>query len=462
MAKWYIKKDNVNINEYDDNFFKDIDNVYDSNNHKEIVLCIGKVQSGKTNKIIEIINQAITKYDYDIVVFFAGTTEFLYKQSLNRLNDKKINNQNLKYIERNNVKYLKYRSNEKYIISVLKWKDNLQEVLDFIHSIEDLSNLKIMIIDDESDYASVNIAKKDEFSKTYSVIEKIYSYLYQGKLVQVTATPFANIISNKSKSLKCDRVICWSNSNQYTGIHEFNNRSNQVYEIVEAFKNESHNVKQSVIKATRYFMCVLISCYHYLQLDQDILINEKDYVSMLVNVDLDTNRHNEVIDIIKKEISNIKNNRSSFYSSYSWQITDKEFSNILDKVINNLCIIPLNNKLEENYEQKLKKIRIYVGGTMISRGNTFENMLCELILNAPVNNKISVDTLLQRCRWFGYRNQIIDIMKIFMNIDIYNALIESQRYVDILTVGKHKIDDLYRSIQILDSESKFTKSTGKD
>jgi hypothetical protein len=44
-------------------------------------------------------------------------------------------------------------------------------------------------------------------------------------------------------------------------------------------------------------------------------------------------------------------------------------------------------------------------------------------LNSPLEQP-SMDTMLQRARWFGYREKIFKYMNVVMTKDIYNAYIE--------------------------------------
>lgn len=450
MCKWILVDDNESfINDNYEDISSDISNVFnDKYSWKEIVLCIGKVQSGKTRKIFKCIEKAF-ELDYTAVILLSGVTNYLYDQTLKRLY--KENFDDLKVLDKQDISKSSYNSKNKYILTTLKNIQCLDEIIEFVYKI-DCSNAKILIVDDESDYASVNIMGND-YSRTYQKICELFSLIPNGKLLQVTATPFANIISNNSLELKADRIVCWSNSHEYTGLHEFSERKENIYEIIEGYKTNPHSYRGLITETVKHFVSTIINNY-------DRLSNLEDQITCLFNIDLDKETHIIVCNHVNVSLENIKNS-PLFYDRYiDKNISPDIYWKRLNSFFNNYEIIILNSD-NKDIETKAKYI-FYIGGTKISRGNTFENLISEIIINAPVNGKLSVDTLLQRCRWFGYRKENMDLMKIFMTKNIYDALLESEKYINILTTGIHEIQDLYTQIKILDTASQFVVSTRKD
>lgn len=450
MGRWILVDDNDNyINDNCEDISSDISNVFDCKySKKEIVLCIGKVQSGKTRKIFKCIEKAF-ELNYSVIILLSGVTNYLYNQTLKRLY--KENFSNVKVLDKQDISKYSYNSINKYILTTLKNIQCLEEIIEFVYKI-DCSNAKILIVDDESDYASVNI-KENDYSKTYQKICELFSLIPNGKLLQVTATPFANIISNNSLELKADRIVCWSNSHEYTGLHEFSERKENIYEIIEGYKTDPHSYRGLITDTVKYFISTLINNYNRLN-------NIGDQITCLFNIDLDKETHIIVYNYVNISLQNIKNS-PLFYDKYiDKNISPDIYWKRLNSFFDNYEIIILNSD-NKDIETKLKYI-FYIGGTKISRGNTFENLISEIIINAPVNGKLSVDTLLQRCRWFGYRKENVDLMKIFMTKNIYDALLESEKYINILTTGIHEIQDLYTQIKILDTASQFVVSTRKD
>ena len=107
---------------------------------------------------------------------------------------------------------------------------------------------------------------------------------------------------------------------------------------------------------------------------------------------------------------------------------------------------------EDNfYESKKNGLNIIVGGSLVSRGFTFNNLLVEIILNSP-EQKIPADTLLQRARWFGYRraSNRYKYMKIIMSPHIYNSFAE---FIALQKCMFEYIEDVNKNLKKLDSDT---------
>lgn len=458
MGEWFFidNKNNKQDNLEELDLEKDINQVF-NNSSREIVLCVGKVQSGKTRKILKCIEHAIYNLDYDIVILFGGTTNYLYKQTKRRLKEYFNNEINYNYypeiIEKDYLSN-KLIKNKKYIINALK-PNNIEDIIFLLNNTYDISEKKILIIDDEADYASINISNTNSGSSTYQNLSKLYEKVKKGKILQVTATPFANIISRCSNNTYPDRVVCWSNYKEYKGLVEFNENRKNNYVVINGAKDDIKSYKENIENVVEYFISTVIN-NHNIFISE---INNNEY-SCLFNIDLDIKIHEKIKNIIANMLDKISNFKDEFYSKCIDKKIDKNtYHKLINSVLKNSEIIILNS----NSKTIDKGIyNFYVGGTLISRGNTFENLIAELIINSPKNAAISVDTLLQRCRWFGNRTKIMPFIKIYMNSDIYESLLESEKYVNLLTIGEHDVNDLFREITILDQSSKYVKSTSKE
>ncbi|MDE6563096.1 MAG: Z1 domain-containing protein, partial [Malacoplasma sp.] len=141
---------------------------------------------------------------------------------------------------------------------------------------------------------------------------------------------------------------------------------------------------------------------------------------------------------------------------------------ILKKINENKdrSFILLNSTNEEkNFKSGFVQFCVIVGGFMISRGFTFENLTTEFFLNVPKSDstKISVDTLLQRCRWFGNRKKDNrnKFLRIVMNKRICEALKSAQDYVEVFVPGTStsNIGAIYKKIKELDEFNEIVEST---
>lgn len=202
-------------------------------------MVVGHVQSGKTSNYIGLINKA-TDAGYKLIIVIAGTISSLRRQTQNRIDSD--------YIGRNSSAYLRNKGETrikgvgKYkvktdiypltsahyldgdegdfntrqlnnsnipigknpvVLVIKKNKTILENLIDWLAHNENiktidgrkkLMNVPALIIDDESDYASVNTAKEKDEAKTINRLIRILLNLFdQNTFIGYTATPYANL-----------------------------------------------------------------------------------------------------------------------------------------------------------------------------------------------------------------------------------------------------------------------------
>lgn len=202
------------------NFQEDVLKTLDS--QKNIIL-IGQVQSGKTKNTIEICQKALQKYSYDLIIVFSGNTNDLNQQTYCRFEKEHYN-----VITSNNLdKVSKFTS---LIIVALKQVDNIKNIQNFIINHQD-SFKKILIIDDECDFGGINTAKDDnEYTKIYEGIYfDIMNSCNETRIIKLTATPFANILSTKNHLENKPKIFVLPTNNDYTGINFFNKLNDFIF-----------------------------------------------------------------------------------------------------------------------------------------------------------------------------------------------------------------------------------------
>lgn len=172
-----------------------------STNTEKPGMLLGKIQSGKTRAFIGII--ALT-FDngYDMAIILTKGTKALARQTYGRL--KRDFNA---YVEEDKIKvcdimhlpnnFTQFELQQKLVIVVKKETNNLRRV---IHALEetypDLRQKRLLIIDDEADYASigfrVNRENKDvQINKIASQIDELRRKVALYNYLQVTATPYS-------------------------------------------------------------------------------------------------------------------------------------------------------------------------------------------------------------------------------------------------------------------------------
>lgn len=462
---------NDEIYEYNlKNIFSDFKNL-----GKQRIICIGNVQSGKTANIINVINEASNR-GINLVIFFGGNTEVLRLQSENRLNvlscNKKIKILG-KHVSTGLNNYLS--GNYTYVITVMKNKDSFQKIFESLNN-ENLKDKKVMLIDDECDYGSVNTSKIGS-SEYHKKIFEIYDRLYNVTLISFTATPFANILNPKDlfNLQEIPKVVVLKNSDEYCGLVEFNKRSNECYLYRYKDKN-NHNVevsyKNSIEDTFLIYLYDAARKWH----DNGYQSIECFETQMLINIDCENDIHLNVyktlIDFLKNTFTSIEkrkvailnefrkvfinNNNPSFFDEDMYQeFYSKKIFTLVKYIIDNLekTIIILNsseNQEKDLFYDKSIKHKIIIGGVLLSRGVTYENLITELILNYP-KKTIAIDTLLQRARWFGYRKNDIKYMKIIMTKELIDIFKITERYLEIFIPGISNYHKLKKYIKNLDA-----------
>ena len=181
----------------------------DSKNTIEPGLLLGKIQCGKTNAFENIIGLSFDRGIDVCVVLTKGTNTLAY-QTIERLRydfrcfketdrlDQPV------IIEINDIKELKGRgltANQvnrlglKRIIVCMKQADNMQHLIDlFKKNAPELKHKRVLIVDDEADFASRNYRIKNSetnLARISEQIEEFCSLLDYYRYLQVTATPYS-------------------------------------------------------------------------------------------------------------------------------------------------------------------------------------------------------------------------------------------------------------------------------
>lgn len=448
---------------YSENFYEiNVNNIFNSSSFKEHVLCVGQVQSGKTKNIENILEYGVTN-GYKLIIIFAGITKILHRQTSERLNRITSNFEKIKFIDNvKNFNVIDLDKNTTVILSILKWSNELKNMFDSIDFIN-WKYHKVMIIDDECDYASLNISLDKKNSKTYQLISDLYKRFYNVKLISFTGTPFANIMSSNSWNLNPDRIVNLINYKQYCGIKYFNENSDIFYKSIFSDKDTISEVKimQSFLTWLVSTACALVK-------------NENFKSEFLVNIENYNEDQELIMHYIQKSITTLYSYSKIYLTiltilrefhlpTISPEILYQKIKNIINKLIEDKAFVILNSENDaRNFESGKYQFCVIVGGFMISRGLTFEYLTTELFLNIPIN-KIAIDTLLQRCRWFGNRtlNNHNMFLRIITNQSVIDALKKAEEYVNIFSPGVSttNIEEIYLKISSLDKKNNDVEST---
>lgn len=477
----------------------------------ETGLVVGYVQSGKTMSFETVISLARDN-GYGLVIVFAGTKTNLQEQSEERLiKDLEIGeeeywshfstSQNIQY-EQVRGKLASWSQNPKrkksIIITVLKQAVHLENLYTLLKRLP-LKNIPTLIIDDESDQASLNtLAAKIRTGKEVSTAKStIYEWICNVRKViphhsylQYTATPQALLLMAQADLLNPSFAETVTPGPAYTGGKDFFINNDELLENIppEEVPTKDHEVKsipKTLLSALRFF--ILVAGQHAITKANSLLNGEKvkdRNRSMMVHPAMQTSSHKQykswmdrALKTLRRFISgNIK--KSSFdviedyflqeYTSLKGTYSDMSdlptlIQAIYDDVLNDLYCVEINGTpdAEKKVNWKSNPYWILVGGAKLDRGYTVEG-LAVTYMPRPLGTSPSADTLQQRARFFGYKKAYLGQCRIFLQADVKEAFgeyVEHEEYVRSILI-KHRGEPLskWRRDFILGEVLKPTRS----
>jgi hypothetical protein len=428
-------------------------------------LVVGYVQSGKTMSFTTLISLA-NDNGYRFVVVLAGVANNLLNQTYNRLK------KDLQLSEKSSRKYFKIFCNPEYknhlneikesfleendrtiVITVLKHHQHITELSKILSQLSNLrKNSSCLIIDDEADQYSLNGKSHSNFKKqleeqtaTYASILKLKNSVNTHSYIQYTATPQGPILIAMSDLLKPQFCKVLTPGEKYTGgLEFFQNKIEDLVKIVP--EDEIHNKNNILSKRPSSLEHAL---WDYL-VSSSFLTEVEDklnYTSMLIHPGREnkiiTTYYNWTIDFITQVKTNLQIN-DKYDLDYSMileninnsclRILKTKEINIVDHVINGIKSILKDIKVYEVMKGQHTEIiwsdytlNILIGGEMLNRGYTVEN-LTTTYLTRTSKNKSNSDTLQQRARFFGYKKDYINYCRVYLPFNVKEDFIEYVRH----------------------------------
>lgn len=317
-------------------------------------LVMGNVQSGKTANMIGLVTMA-AHYDWNIFIVLSGTIDNLRKQTRDRFFSDLTQSGGLSWHildYTNNSDYMvdintkqKYltddlslnlfqdgRSSNKwlhrYVFVCLKNSRRLQNLITWLHSKQSRSvKMRIIVIDDEADQASVNTVKmgnpqdEDEIERT--AVNQLIINLVKGcdcegnsssaqfqamNYVSFTATPYANVLNEAYKdSLYPSNFICslpeskeyfgpkaiWGSKSDenYSGLNIIRTiPEGEIKEIKQLHMGSAFTLPEEFQKSIAWFLCAAAILRKR---------GHKKPISMLIHTTAIQNGHFEEYDVLQ-------------------------------------------------------------------------------------------------------------------------------------------------------------------
>ncbi len=412
------------------------------------ILCLGKVQSGKTAFFISSIALAFDN-GYNLAYVIGGTKTKLKNQNFERISYEFANNSKVKVVDiaaKNHDEPFELLSKGyKVIIVALKNVGSDNANLGIIESYSNkLNNIPSIIIDDEGDECSPGApklkTKNPRAGRTHNVMANIINNINICTFLSVTATPQANLLISTIDELSPDYAILVEPGKGYTGGNSFHDVYSNPH-VVEINDSDTFNYSTpESFKKALYFFIFAIIYKNY--------TNDLNNFSMLVHPSSLTKVQSMVnekvkdqLNYIKEGLNDIKNISfdslyNNIYSSGNDLINEfKSYEDFKSKTLKNLKeILKSINVFEYNVSTSGKqsieeerhdtsKYKIYVGGNMLGRGLTIKNLIVTYMYR---DSKITqIDTLYQRARWFGYKSSYFDVCRVYMTKELKEKFIDT-------------------------------------
>ena len=412
------------------------------------VLCLGKVQSGKTAFFISVISLSFDN-GYNLVYLIGGTKNKLKDQNYTRLSEEFCNNPNVKILDINctdEKEILKLLDEGRKVIVVsLKSVGSINANLEKLECVSNkLSSYPTIIVDDEGDECSPGapkLKKKNiKAGRTHDVLVNIMNNINICTFFSVTATPQANLLLSTIDEISPDYAVLVEPGDAYTGGNAFHDiyDNDHVIEIKDS-DNFVDSIPLSFKQALNFYIfSILYQRYKKIYKPYSMLVHPssltivqsmvaekiEDYFNYIFKKLNDKN--SLAFDEIYNDIFNEGASAVSDFLDYN-DFKSKTIEE-LQKVLKNIVVYEFNvsERGREgiiNEEKDKKLYKIYVGGNMLGRGLTIKNLNVTYIYR---DSKVSqIDTLYQRARWFGYKKSYFDICRVYMTKELKMKFIDT-------------------------------------
>lgn len=438
-------------------------------------LILGDVQSGKTRTYIALMNKA-ADCGYRLIIVLTSDNENLRQQTQERIDTDFIGWQDGirvgigKYQQ--NIAHPSQLTNENDFVAtydkafhsfprptwnsvapcvavIKKNASILSKFNKWFDSPEFDKDLPVLIIDDESDYASVNSAKLDDSpTRINSLIRDLCQISSRTSYVAVTATPFANIFiddADESDLFPQDFIHILKSPDAYIGAKKLfgdmdsvPEDSSCVREIdegeLESWLPVSHGKNYDIVDPelddqVKHAVCTFINACALRPNAED------EQQSMLIHMSRFTDVQRQIADRVSGYLRQVENAvrfhadgdpriddlqeafESEYYTStdISWGMM---FLRIRRLVQSSRLRVRLVNSDSDDWSLRndvppdltSNECTIFIGGNQLSRGMTLSGLICSVFYRRVTAS----DTLLQMGRWFGYRPNYANLQRIWL------------------------------------------------
>ena len=350
--------------------------------------------------------------------------------------------------------------NKPQIIVAKKNKTTLENVKEWIKpGHNNIQGNSILIIDDEADNASVNTKKNAEDPSVINgLIRDIFNNFTIASYVGYTATPYANIFigpddgTSNLDLFPSDFIIQLNSPDNYFGgdkvFGEFYNNKYKYVRIIDENepnflgvyhkKDYKYNgLSQSLKEAIQVFLInnvvrslkgegqikkhrtMMINISRFNSMQESIKYYVAVYVDKLKTI-IEQTSYMSIEKFIRNEEMRSMYQlymTDDYYKSIREEFDWSKIQELLSDEISKFVVTIMNNKIKEKDRFKYEDYKdvgarvIIIGGYVLSRGLT----LAGLMVSYFSRSGSAYDTMLQMCRWFGYRPKYQDLCRVYMS-----------------------------------------------
>ncbi|GGK94393.1 Z1 domain-containing protein [Mangrovihabitans endophyticus] len=361
---------------------------------------------------------------------------------------------------------------------VKKERNALQKLIQDLKPLRDkLKEIPALIIDDESDLASINtknpVKKPGERTRINKGITDLLRHLQRGQLVMYTATPFANFFVDPDADdiFPKNFIVTLDPPPDYMGVQEFHDvgwnteddKDDPATSNERAFVRPVGPPPDSEEPADRgQREAEMLTALDSFVLAGAVKVYREDngqppyrHHTMLVHESTGTDKHSEQAALVRQVWKTARYDRPEAARRLR-RLWDEDYGPVcraradgfpvpasFDALVDALG--EARRRIEEvgdpvlvvNSDQDVQKHqqdldfdrndvwRVLVGGAKLSRGFTVEG----LTISFYTRKALQADTLMQAGRWFGYRRGFKDLVRLFIRrdpdgphrVDLYEA-----------------------------------------
>ena len=441
-------------------------------------LVVGQVQSGKTTNFMAVIAKS-ADVGYRLVVVLSGIHNSLRLQTQDRLNEQLIDPVSTQWFKLTgehdfvdtigNVNFLLADPNKRVIAVVKKNPVRLAALNRWLDgaSKETMKVCPILVVDDESDQASVDVGTQERRSKIHSeIIHLLEGHNHRNgdrkaAYVGYTATPFAPLLINPEFAEDLyprDFIIDLEQPDGHYGAEVIFGREpvtpedaetpHDGYDMVRIVPEDdvlmvrpptnrkdrqawTPDVPKSLVLAIRWFVLATAAR----EVRRTGIPHSTMLIHTTVSVDGQERTRPPVEAVLQEFRSAIDRNDAAYTSELRSQwheeserlpsrelgqapVPFEELEPYLPLVLGRMEVVIDNYRSYDrlhyphvkDFDDEARRYVIAIGGNTLSRGLTLEG----LVTSYFVRTASAYDTLLQMGRWFGYRRGYEDLPRLWM------------------------------------------------